>query len=224
MRRLLTVIIIFGLFLGLSGCVNLDRLVQPTARVDNQAGAASLPPYSGSKARIAVASFDVKAAKAGGQIGSGLREMLTTSLMNSNRFRVVERQELGALMQEQELALSGMADTSSGGPVRGKIKTAELLITAAVTEFEPLASGGRAGIGGGGGKGSGFVGGLLGALDKAHMALDIRIIDSSTSEILAATRVEGSASKISAGFGVNLFIEHFNLGGSLSKYSRLHRI
>lgn len=198
------------------GCASLT---QPTAQVDNTAGASALPLYSGPKARIAVADFDVKAAKAGGEIGYGLREMLVTALINSNRFSVVERQALNAVMQEQELSTSGAADTASGGPQRGKIKTAELIVTAAVTEFEPQASGGRAGIGGGGGIGRGVLGGLLGAaLNKAHMALDIRIVDVSTSEVLAATRVQGQASDISGGIMAGFF-GGWGLGGGLSAYA-----
>ena len=219
MKRLLLVVGYGLLVFGLVGCATLQQLTQPTAQVDTTAGAAPLPPYSGPKARLAVANFEVKAAKATGEIGSGLREMLVTALVNSNRFSVVERQELGAVMQEQELAASGAAQSGSGGPQRGKIKTADLIITASVTEFEPQASGGRAGIGGGGGVGSGVLGGLLGAaLNKAHMALDIRIIDTSTSEVLAATRVQGQASDIAGGI-MGGFFGSWGLGVGLSGYA-----
>jgi curli biogenesis system outer membrane secretion channel CsgG len=191
--------------------------LQPTAQVDNNAGTTPLPPYNGPKARIAVSDFDIKAAKAGGEIGSGLREMLVTALMNTNRFRVLERQVLSAVMQEQELAASGAAAQGSG-PRRGNIQTADLVITAAVTEFEPNASGGRAGIGGGGIAG-GIVGGLIGgALNNSHMAMDIRIIDTSTSEILAATRVQGQASDIAGGLMAG-FMGSWGLGVGLSGYA-----
>ncbi|MDD5255667.1 MAG: CsgG/HfaB family protein, partial [Candidatus Omnitrophica bacterium] len=110
-------------------------------------------------------------------------------------------------------------DPSAGGPTRGKIKTAELIITAAVTEFEPQALGGKAGIGGGGGVGSGILGGVIGgALNKAHMALDIRIVDTSTSEVLAATRVQGQATDIAGGVGMG-FLGSWGLGAGLSAYA-----
>jgi curli biogenesis system outer membrane secretion channel CsgG len=218
MKRVLLVIGYSLLVMGLVGCASLNAMMQPTASVDNTAGAAPLPPYSGPKARIAVADFEVKAAKATGEIGSGLREMLVTALVNSNRFSVLERQELSAVMQEQELGASGAAQSGTG-PQRGKIKTADLIITAAVTEFEPQASGGRAGVGGGGGVGSGVLGGLLGAaLNKAHMALDIRIVDTSTSEVLAATRVQGQASDIAGGI-MGGFFGSWALGVGLSGYA-----
>ncbi len=219
MKRALSIIGYSLMVLGLAGCASLQQMTQPTAQVDNTAGTQPLPPYSGPKARVAVADFDVKAARAGGEIGSGLREMLVTALINSSRFSVVERQVLNAVMKEQELLASGAAAQGSGGPQRGKLKTADIIVTAAVTEFEPQASGGSAGLGGGGGVGSGLLGGLLGAaLNKAHMALDLRIVDASTSEIIAATRVQGQASDVS-GYAFGGFLGGWALGGGLSAYA-----
>ena len=218
MKRIFLSIGLGIIIVSLAGCTSMQTMTQPTAQVDQNAGAQPLPQYSGPKARIAIADFEVKAAKASGEIGSGLRDMLVTALVNSNRFAVVERQVLNAVMQEQELASSGAAQSGTG-PQRGNIRTADIVVTAAVTEFEPQASGGRAGIGGGGGVGSGILGGLLGAaLNKSHMALDIRIIDTSTSEVLAATRVQGQASDISGGF-LGGFLGSFGLGGGLSAYA-----
>jgi len=216
MKRLLLVTGYSLLLISIAGCASMT---QPTARVDNDAGALPLPPYSGPKARVAVADFDVKAAKATGEIGTGLREMLITALVNSSRFSVLERQQLGAVMQEQELSASGAAQQGAGGPQRGKIKTADIIITAAVTEFEPAASGGAAGIGGGGGVASGVLGGLLGAaMNKSHMAMDIRIVDTSTSEVLASTRVQGQASDVAGGFMMG-FMGSWALGGGLGAYA-----
>jgi len=214
-RFLLAINFILIIFLSLA------YALQPTAQVDNDAGTSPLPPYSGPKARVAIADFEVKAAQATYEIGTGLREMLVTALINSSRFSVVERQALAAVMQEQELSSSGAAQTGVGGPQRGKIKTADLVISAAVTEFEPQASGGGIGIGGGGGVGHGIgiLGGILGAsMNKSHMAMDLRIIDVSTSEILASTRIQGQASDL-GGAIMTGFLGSWALGGGLSMYS-----
>jgi len=166
-------------------------------------GVAILPVYSGPKARIVVADFDVKAAKATNEVGSGLREMLIAALKDSNRFSVVERQ------QAQAQAALGQVGSAN----------ADLIIAAAVTEFEPQASGGRAGVGGGGGGGSGALGGLLGsALNKAHMGLDISIMDASTSKALAVTHIQGQASDIARTDKGGLFVSG-NLTAGLSAYA-----
>jgi curli biogenesis system outer membrane secretion channel CsgG len=188
--------LMLSLVLPSLGCAGL----QPTAQVDNNAGTQAMPPYNGPRAKIAVANFDIKAAKAYGEIGTGLREMLVTALVNSNRFRVVERQVLDAVMQEQQLGASGAAASGQTSAQRGQIKTADIIITAAVTEFEPQASGGGGGLGAGGTLGGSLIGAVLGgSMNKAHMALDIRIIDTSTSEILSSTRVQGQATDIAGG-------------------------
>ncbi len=174
-----------------AGCASLKSVMWPGAHGGKTATIGGLAPYSGSKAKIAVADFDVKTAKAGGTTGSDLREILVTALINSNRFKVVERQA----------------------------STADLIITAAVTEFEPQASGGRGGIGGGGGVGSGRLGGLLGAsLNKAHMSLDIRIVDASTSEVLAVSLVQGQAADISGSIMADS-LGSWQLVGGLSAYT-----
>lgn len=185
MRKTLCLTVLL-LAIGLVGCASHN------AQVKKNAVAPSLTAYFGPKARIAVADFDVKAVKAGSEIGAALREIIITLLTNSNRFLVVERQTLGA---------------------------ADLIITAAVAEFEPQASGGKAGVGGGGGAGSGALGGLLGtSLNKAHMTLDIRIIDASTSGVLVTNRVQGEASDISGAQGAG-FLGRWELGSRLSAYA-----
>jgi len=197
--RIRKIIFIIGygfVIISLAGC----SLIHRRTSVDITVGAASLPAYSGPKARISVADFDVKTTKATGEIGSGLREMLVTALINSSRFSVVERKAVAAVMQDEGLS-------------------ADLIITATISGFEPQASGGRAGVGGGGGAGSGVLGGLLGAaLNKAHMVLDIRIVDTSTSEVLAARPVQGQASDV-AGVIKGGFLGSLGLAAGLSAYA-----
>ncbi|MCX5697057.1 MAG: hypothetical protein NTU54_03665 [Candidatus Omnitrophica bacterium] len=132
--------------------------------------------YSGPKARVVVADFAVMAPKAGPDIGLGLREMFLTALTASNHF-IITRQV---------------------GSQKVKSPPEDLTISVVVADFEPQVSGGSAGTGGGGGVNSGALGGLLGAtLNKAHIALDIRVTDAVTSEIVAAGKVQGQATDIS---------------------------
>jgi curli biogenesis system outer membrane secretion channel CsgG len=194
MRRISGLIFYLSVAVVLSGCAAHKPLIKPQGSEEMA--------YLGLKAKVAVADFQVKAAKATSEIGLGLREMLVTALVNSNRFSVLERQQLSALRQEQEISASGSAQGQESSPQRGKIKSADLIIAATLTEFEPQVSGGRAGIGGGGGAANGVLGALLGAaLNKAHLALDIRIVDTATSEILTATRVQGQATDIAGVLG-----------------------
>lgn len=205
-KKSLPVIAYVSLAVTLIGCAPLRSFTQPQSRIDNTAIRVHLPVYSGPKAHIAIADFDVKVMTTGVDIGSGLRQMLVVALINTNRFSVVERQALSTVSQEQEPSAAG------------KAKAADLIITGAITKFEPETSGGRAGLGGGGGIGSGILGGLLGAnLNKAHIALDIRIIDAATSQVLSATRVQGQASEGTA--TINGVFGSRSLGAGLSVYA-----
>ncbi|MDD4894438.1 MAG: CsgG/HfaB family protein [Candidatus Omnitrophica bacterium] len=214
MKKAIFIIICGFWTVGLSGCSFMHHNGGSASRL------ASLPSYSGPKARVTVADFDVKATKATGEIGSDVRNMLVTALANSNRFAVVDYQKNQvALIQEQQLSVSAAPQAGDAPQPKLANKPADLIITASVTEFEPEMSGGRAGVGGGGGVGSGRWGGLLGsALSKSHMALDISIVDASTSKSLAVTRVQGQASDAD-GSNKNGFSGSGGLGAGLSAYA-----
>ncbi len=146
---------------------------------------------------------------------SGLRDMLTTTLVQSKRYQVLERQEFGSIQEEMALGESGYAAKKTVKK-KGKVKSADLLIVAAITGWEPGTSGTQAG---GGLFGRGFLGGITGGIKKSSMAMDIRIIDTETSEVVAATRVEGEATDVNLGFLAGGIIGSVGLGGGLSTYA-----
>lgn len=182
-------LIILGMMMISYGCVAPG---QPTAKVSHSQGQsveqAQMEKYNGPKARIAVGDFQVKASGATNQIGDGLREMLLTALFNSNRFIVLERQAVQDVILEQDLGASGRVKRATAAPI-GQLEGAEILVYGVVSEFKTGASGGGLSLGlsklplrfGGG-------------LSNAHMAIDLRAVDTSTGRILFATRVEGKAS------------------------------
>lgn len=170
--------------------------------------------YDGPKARIAVAQFKDKTGGGwwSGQIGDGMADQMTTALFNTNRYIVLERSTLNAVLQEQDLASSGRVSQATGAPT-GQIEGAELLIVGAVTEFEGNASGAQGGVGGGGGSWAGAIfGGIAGGYKKSHMAIDVRVIDTRTSRIVAATSVEGEATDVNMG----ALLGGFGTGGALA--------
>jgi len=91
------------------------------------------------------------------------------------------------------------------------------MVVGAITGWEPGTSGVKGGMGGLFGS---VAGGIAGAMSKTSMAMDIRIVDIETSEVLAATRVEGSSSSISAGGLLGGVIGSTPLGGGLGSYAK----
>jgi curli biogenesis system outer membrane secretion channel CsgG len=177
--------------------------------------------YDGPKARIAVSQFKDKTGKGWwtGAIGDGMADMLATALFHSNRYIVLERQQVSDVLREQDLGAAGRIKKGTEAAI-GEIEGAELLVTGAVTEFEGAASGVGGGIGGIGGTAGRILGGIAGGLRKAHMAIDLRVIDTKTSRIVAATSVQGEATDFALGGALAGAGGGGALGGALGGWSK----
>lgn len=201
---------------GLAGCQSTSTNTTSNQNSPNINDVAK-QQYNGPKARIAVARFTDKSNDSRWwrkEIGDGMADQLTTALFSTNRFIVLERQALDAVLSEQDLAASGRVSASSGAAY-GQIEGAEIVVVAAVTEFDDDNSGGSVGSGG-------FIGDVFSSVSAgfsgSHMAIDLRLIDTRTSRILAATSVEGGSTDFNftsaaTNFGGSL------MGGSLSGWS-----
>ncbi len=173
--------------------------------------------YQGPKARIAVSHFDVKAAKAYWEIGTGISDMLTSALFRTNRFIVLERGAgLKGLKGEIELGQEGWVEESKEIK-KGLFEGADVLVMGAITAFEPKAGG----IGGGGiiiPLPSKIGGGILFKKEEAYIAAEIRLVDTRTSRVINATRVEGKASNFMIGGIGGALAGSVVLGAGLGKY------
>ena len=173
----------------------------PTSSVRGGAGLlepSPLLPYSGPRARIAVARFADKTAKGYASIGEGMSAMFVTALVGSDRYIVLERDIIDDVIAEQDLGTGGSILPGTEAPA-GEIEGAELLLTGAVTEFEPE----KFGLGGGiVGLGTLITTAALhekyntpvaaAAFTESHIALDVRVVDVATSRIVASVSVEAT--------------------------------
>ncbi|MFH0839622.1 MAG: CsgG/HfaB family protein, partial [Candidatus Omnitrophota bacterium] len=153
-----------------------------------------LPPSEGPKKTIAVMEFENKAGiSAQINLGEGMAEMLTTALLDSGRFIVVERQAITDVLAEQDFGASGRT-TSQGAPQFGRVLPAQIMIRGAVTQFGLRESGG-----GGALSIKGIDVGL--ATSQAQVGVDIRIYDTTTGQVLDSVRCEGKVSATGLDFG-----------------------
>jgi curli biogenesis system outer membrane secretion channel CsgG len=154
--------------------------------------------YNGPKANIAVGDFTVKARGSSRYIGDGLREMLQTSLFESLRFNVLDRLDTQGMAAEQKLSYSKMAKRGSA-KLGAQMEVAELLFYGTVTEFEAEASG--AGL-------KAALPGLPASAEvsgkNAHMAIDIRVVDTASGRLVGARRIAGSAASYKAAAGTRI--------------------
>lgn len=145
------------------------------------------------KKRVAVMTFEDKTDKRyrwwdGRQPGDGMADMLTTALVKSGKYVVLEREEIGKLMEEQQLGQTGVVTEQSAAKV-GQMLGVELAVMGSVTEFGNTQDEK-------GGKVKGWKVGVK--TQTATVAVDVRIVNTSTGDILAAetVRKEESSSGI----------------------------
>lgn len=175
---------IVGALLLTTGCASSGGTPPPADAVYGTAAVANHGP----KKTIAVARFDANGAfvarYGGWDIGGGLAAQLTSELQRSNRFVVVERAELGGVLREQEMALTGLTTTQTS-PGAGQLLGAQLLVRGSVTEFSESDSGN--GLTFGGPVGAGFGTALSSRSRKGSVAIDVRVIDTTTGRVVAST-------------------------------------
>jgi curli biogenesis system outer membrane secretion channel CsgG len=175
----------------------------PTAMVVNTGGPTIEEAQNvgaSEKMRIAVSRFENKSQYS---VGTGMTDMLVSALFRTNRFIVLERENLDVVMQEQELSKSG-AVRKQAAINSGEMEGASFLVLGAVTEFEPNQRGVQTPFGG---------------VKQSHVAIDLRIVDARTSRIVASVTVEGKATDTAIGIGLLKWVGGIPMVMSLSAWN-----
>ncbi len=139
--------------------------------------------------KIAVLPFDdgsIKDRWWGGNwdVGKGISDELVTELLKTGKFRLIEREQIDKVLNEQNFGASGRVDTSSAAKI-GKVLGVQYLVMGRVTEFSFKSTD----IGGLSLK-SGIGLGLKST--KANVAIDARLVDTGSAEIVASVTGKGN--------------------------------
>jgi len=128
-------------------------------------------------------------------IGKGVADLIVDELVNDGSYRLIERKRLDAILAEQEFSNSDRADPDAKAVSQiGKALGVKYLIVGSITKFGTEKK--DVGIGGGGWGGGGFGLGKIGTTEgKATVALALRIIDTSTGEIMASAKGQGTSKR-----------------------------
>ncbi|MEW6188350.1 MAG: CsgG/HfaB family protein [Thermodesulfobacteriota bacterium] len=143
-----------------------------------------------------------------GSMGYELQDMLASELASTKAFQVLERKEINAVLGEQDFGASGRIDPKTRAKM-GKIKGAKYLVSGTVSAFEANTQG----------TGGGFsVGGFSfgGKKDKAYMAVDLKVIDTETGEIVDNRTVEATSEATGVRMGASIGFA----SGSFGKYEK----
>jgi curli biogenesis system outer membrane secretion channel CsgG len=168
-------------------------------------------PYTGVKKRIAVAQFDAigsfVAQYGAWDIGGGLAAQLTTALLDSGQFIVVERAELASVLREQDMASQKIVSKETAAQV-GRLLGAQLLVRGSVTEFDQQAGGSKFRLG----IGMGMIGSALSRETvNGVVGMDIRLIDTTTGQIIQSHHVEAKISQ--TGLSADINVSQVTFGG-----------
>src|SRR5260370_428428 len=143
------------------------------------------------KRRVAIFDFDYASVHGGvaaifGQdvdIGKGISDLLVKYLVKDGSYSVIERKAMDKILAEQNFSNSDRANPNSAAKI-GKLLGVDAIIVGSITQFGNDTK--NTGVGGGGGGFGGFgLGGFKHSKSKAIVALDARIVDIDTGEILA---------------------------------------
>lgn len=167
------------------------------------------PSVPGPRKRIAVGVFSGDS--------FGIADQLTTELVKTGRFIVVERAHLEGVNQERDLGTSNQT-TGETSVQAGQLLGAQMVITGSVTQSSE--TGQRAinvGVGG--------IGRVFNSMDAslsgttAKVSLDLRLLDATSGQVVYSFRAQGKAS----GHGSSVQIEksNLNLGGDLPQQTPL---
>ena len=152
--------------------------------------------YAKEKPRLGVLRFTNKVGQVwwwSSKVATELQDMLASELVSTRAFQVLERNEINAVLSEQDLSASGRVSRSTLVKMR-KIKGAKYLIAGTVSAYEKT-SGKALGV-----KIKGL--GVGGKKEKVYLAVDVKVIDSETGEIYDARTIEATkkSKAIAAGF------------------------
>ncbi len=151
------------------------------------AALASSAVAAAAKPRVAVIEFKDKTSHYSWyRAGEAAQDMFVTELVKSGKYRVIDREQLAAIMQEKNLSLSGDIDPKTAVKA-GKLLGVEYLVTGALTELGVADRGAR-------------VPGVFGmpsvrvGSQKMDASIDARMINTTTGEIVWADTAKESTS------------------------------
>jgi curli biogenesis system outer membrane secretion channel CsgG len=150
-------------------------------------------PSTQRKIRIAVLDFDFSSVSSPWwssgfrNLGKGVSDILISKLGKDNKYSLIERTRIDAILAEQNLSASQLVDPITAAKI-GKLLGVEAVVIGSITQFD-LQNKKSAG--------GGLFGGLLGGLGvsnqstDAEVKLNVRVVNTTTGEILFTAEGKG---------------------------------
>ncbi len=207
----------------MTAAVILSSLAMATTPVTANPKSAAEPKSTlGAKPTISVPSFKNETdwwwrSETARELG----DALSNELNATGNFKVVERQKLNEVLSEQELADLGRVKPETGAK-KGQLTGAQYVVLGRVTAFEEAveSDSSNVGIGGINIGGIRLGGGGRKQSQKAYIAIDLRVVDTTTGEVMHSRTVEGRSTAESKGANAQVNILGVGIGGGQEKTKR----
>jgi curli biogenesis system outer membrane secretion channel CsgG len=132
------------------------------------------------RVRVAVMDFENNSTWTywGDNLGRAAADEITTQLVQTGRFTVLERDKLGAVLAEQDLGATGRVTPASAAAI-GKLLGVQVILTGSITQFSiQRTTAGFRGIGG--------------SYSNAESKLDVRMVNTETGEVMVVAEGQGN--------------------------------
>jgi curli biogenesis system outer membrane secretion channel CsgG len=158
-------------------------------------------PAQGRKKRVAIFDFDYATVQTSTaalfgtnvDVGKGISDLLVTDLVKDGTYSVIERKALDKILAEQNFSNSDRANPTSAAKI-GKLLGVDAIIVGSITQFGNETK--NTNIGGAGGGIGGFgIGGFGKKKSKAIVAVNARMVDIDTGEILGVADGKGESAR-----------------------------
>ncbi|MBN2301375.1 MAG: hypothetical protein JXN60_02535 [Lentisphaerae bacterium] len=202
--RIVSFLSVVCLMVSNSGCALLG-----TQTADGDADM-KLGEYHGLKHAIGCKGFENESGWSGSwELGNNLTVMLESALFDTGRFVIVEREQLKDVIAEQDLIAGGRAAEARKVAKTGLIRPARYLATGAITQASEGVSGRDAGI---------SVGGISlgGSKSKAQVTIVVKLVDTTTGEVVAKKSIVGKAGRT----GLSVGLSYAGVGASLGGFEK----
>jgi curli biogenesis system outer membrane secretion channel CsgG len=169
------------------------------AAAPTQATAPTAP--QGRKKRVAIFDFDYATVQTSTaalfgtnvDVGKGISDLLVTDLVKDGTYSVIERKALDKILAEQNFSNSDRANPTSAAKI-GKLLGVDAIIVGSITQFGNETK--NTNIGGAGAGLGGFgIGGFGKKKSKAIVAVNARMVDIDSGEILGVADGKGESAR-----------------------------
>lgn len=133
----------------------------------------------GQRVRVAVLEFQNNSSwdSWGDRLGEAAADEMITQLVNAGRFSVIERRQLDAIIAEQNLGQGGRINPATAAQI-GEVLGVQVVLMGSITQFSIERK-------------SGGIGRLSASFSEAEAIMDVRVVNTSTAEIMSVAEGNG---------------------------------